>query len=82
VLRRFRGLRRWVRVALVAGLALVILALGGYVALAIRGADTPPPASLGEAPEDGLAADEATKFEGRCARQRSMLSATSSTGPA
>ncbi|CAN5174709.1 hypothetical protein BH18ACT14_BH18ACT14_05540 [soil metagenome] len=65
MLRRFRGLRRWVRVALVAGLALVVLAVGGYVALAIRGADTPPPASLGEAPEDGLAAGETAQFDGR-----------------
>ena len=70
------------RLALIAGLALIILAPGGYVTLTIRGADTPPPANLGEAPEDGLAAGEATKFEGRCAGQRSMLSATSSTGPA
>jgi Tol biopolymer transport system component/polyisoprenoid-binding protein YceI len=65
MLRHFRGLRRWVRVALAAGLALIVLAVSGYVALAIRGADTPPPASLGEAPEDGLAAGDTAQFEGR-----------------
>lgn len=53
MLKRWRALRLWLRLALLGGLLLLALAAAGYAYFAIRTSGAPAPASLGEAPEPG-----------------------------